>query len=88
MTQETGIYQYCIQEGCPFTATWNGGSAGEDPSLPHLFMHPEHTVRSGVNEEHKRNYELQKSGEVDVTRDKIQTASGETPTPSNTETDQ
>jgi hypothetical protein len=63
------IYHYCVEPGCDFTTTWEGGSAADDPSLPHLFVNPAHTVRSGVNGKHKRNYELQKTGDTDVTRD-------------------
>ena len=64
-----GIYQYCITPGCSFTVSWNGGSAGDDPSLPHLMMNPDHTVRSGVHDGHKELFEAQKSGEMDVTED-------------------
>lgn len=66
-----GLYQYCLQPGCSFTESWNGGSAGEDPALPHLFMNPEHTVRGGASDKHKRYYQRQKSGELDVTREVV-----------------
>ena len=66
---KSGIYQYCITPGCSFTVSWNGGSAGDDPSLPHLMMNPDHTVRSGVHDGHKELFEAQKSGEMDVTED-------------------
>lgn len=73
MTDEygNGIFQYCLEPGCDWTETWSGGSAADDPSLVHLFTNPDHTVRGGVNDEHKRNYERQKNGK-DVTAEKIE----------------
>lgn len=65
------IYQYCLEPGCSFVAVWEGGSADEDPSYLHLFVTDDHTVRSGANEEHERNYHLQKSGEKDITSNNV-----------------
>lgn len=72
-----GLYQYCLEQGCDFTAAWGGGSARDDPSLPHLFENPEHTVRSGANDYHERLYQMQKSGQRDVTRDRLEVRDAE-----------
>lgn len=68
-SNDGGIYEYCLEPGCPFTALWEGGSAGDDPSISHLYVNPEHTVRSGVNDEHRRNYLRQKRGAADITEE-------------------
>lgn len=66
---ESGLFQYCLEPGCAFTAKWQGGSASEDPSLPHLFINPEHTVRSGAHLGHLRLMKMQQQGKKDVTQD-------------------
>ena len=66
---EGGIYQYCLEPSCSFTASWNGGTAGEDPAIPHLMMNPDHTVRSGVHDGHRGLFEAQRSGDMDITED-------------------
>lgn len=57
------IYQYCTHSGCYWVQMWEGGSAANDPAIDHLKSNSNHTVRSGVNDEHKQKFEAQASGE-------------------------
>ena len=64
-----GLYQYCVEPGCLWTARWDGGSAADDPAIEHLKDNPDHTVRSGAHLGHLRLMKIQRQKEFDWDRD-------------------
>jgi hypothetical protein len=62
-----GLYQYCLEDGCTYAATWQGGSAADDPAMDHLMANPDHSVMGGASKKHLDNYRAQKRGE-NITR--------------------
>lgn len=56
------LYQYCIHDGCTWTAQWGGGSAADDPATQHALEHPDHTVRGGASALHSQHYYRQQNG--------------------------
>lgn len=61
------LHQYCVEPGCSWTATWEGGSAANDPAIKHLKSNPDHTVRSGGHEGHRNIEQEQAAGKIDAT---------------------
>lgn len=66
------IQQFCVEPGCGWTDYWDGGSAANDPAIDHLQENPDHTVSSGVAEFYTEFYELQRDGDLDVTREMVE----------------
>ena len=63
-----GLFQYCVEAGCNYTAHWRGGSAAHDPAIEHLKNNHDHTVRSGAHIGHYRLMKLQSQGKADHDR--------------------
>lgn len=66
------IQQYCVHPGCTWTDSWEGGSVADDPAIDHLEDNTDHTVKSGVADYHTGFYEMQRAGELDVTREMVE----------------
>jgi hypothetical protein len=56
------LYQYCLEDGCTWTAQWGGGTAEDDPATEHALLNPGHQLRGGASELHAQQYYRQKKG--------------------------